>query len=122
MRRAQCREGWHLEAEPINTPDEADDYQRYLVELQADAQAWRNQADAAGQDTTDLDTAIEDLDEEINRAGMRGNILGRTNGKRSRSTKRRQDAPDLPKRQMAKSTLGRSFMGSDGKVYRPSML
>ncbi|MFO7399923.1 MAG: replication initiator protein [Actinomycetales bacterium] len=121
LRMAQCREGWHLEAEPVNIPDEADDYQRYLVELRADAQAWRDRADAAGQDTTDLDAAIEDLDEEINRAGMRGNVLGRISGKRSRSTRRRQDAPDLPKRQMTKTTLGRTFTGSDGKTYRPSM-
>ena len=121
LRMAQCREGWHLEVEPVNTPDEADDYQRYLVELRADAQAWRDRADAAGQDTTDLDAAIEDLDEEINRAGMRGNVLGRISGKRSRSTRRRQDAPDLPKRQMTKTTLGRTFTGSDGTTYRPSM-
>ncbi|GIH65426.1 replication initiator [Microbispora siamensis] len=121
LRRAQCREGWHLEAEPVNLPDNADEYQRHLVELRADAQAWRDEVEKAGGDTTDLDAAIVELDEEINRAGMRGNVVGRTSGKRSRSTKRRQDAPDLPRRQMTKTTLGRTFTGSDGKTYRPSM-
>ncbi len=121
LRRAQCREGWHLDHEPLNLPDNADDYQRHLVELRADAQAWRDEVEKTGGDTADLDAAIVELDEEINQAGMRGNVLGRTSGKRSRSTKRRQDAPDLPKRQMTKTTLGRTFTGSDGKTYRPSM-
>ncbi|WP_063843139.1 replication initiator [Sphaerimonospora mesophila] len=121
LRMAQCREGWHLETEPVNTPDEADNYQRHLVELRADAQVWRDEAEEAGDDTTDLDAALADLDEEINAAGMRGNVLGRTSGKRSRSTRRRQDAPDLPKRQMSATTLGRTFTTKDGKTFRPSM-
>ncbi|WP_433352838.1 replication initiator [Microtetraspora malaysiensis] len=121
LRMAQCREGWHLDHEPVNTPDEADTYQRYLVELRADAQAWRDEAEKAGEDTTDLDAAIGDLDDEINRAGMRGTVLGRTTGKRSRSTRRRQDAPDLPKRTMSATTLGRTFTSPDGKTFRPSM-
>ncbi|WP_248960929.1 helitron helicase-like domain-containing protein [Sphaerisporangium perillae] len=121
LRMAQCREGWHLEAEPINTPDEADDYQRCLVEVRADAEVWRDDAEAAGQQTEELDAAITELDEEINNAGMRGNVLGRTTGKRSRSTKRRQDAPDLPRRKMSATTLGRVFHAPDGKTFRPSM-
>ncbi|MEV0353137.1 replication initiator [Nonomuraea sp. NPDC050680] len=121
LRMAQCREGWHLEAEPAITPDEPNDEQRWLVEFRADVQAQRDQADQAGQDTTDLDELISGLDEEINAAGMRGNVLGRTCPKRNRSTRRRQDAPDLPKRKMAATTLGRTFTGSDGKIYRPSL-
>ncbi|WP_204076645.1 replication initiator [Planotetraspora phitsanulokensis] len=121
LRMAQCREGWHLDHEPVNTPDEPDDYQRYLVELRADAQAWRDQAEGAGTDTADLDAAIADLDAEINDAGMRGNVLGRPSPKRSRSTRRRQDAPDLPKRKMTPSTLGRTFTSSNGRTFRPSM-
>ncbi|GAA1280392.1 hypothetical protein Psi02_72720 [Planotetraspora silvatica] len=121
LRKAQCREGWHLQAEPVNTPNPADEHQRYLVGLRADAQVWRERAEAAGEPTDDLDAAIDDLDEEINGAGMRGNVLGRTTSKRSRSTRRRQDAPDLPKRKMAKTTLGRTFTGSNGKTFRPSM-
>ncbi|MEU8268223.1 replication initiator [Sphaerisporangium sp. NPDC049002] len=121
LRMAQCREGWHLDSEPINTPDEADDYQRCLVEVRADAQVWRDRAEAAGEPTEQLDAAIVELDEEINNAGMRGDVLGRTTGKRSRSTKRRQDAPDLPKRTMSATTLGRVFQSPDGKIFRPSM-
>ncbi|MEU4550373.1 replication initiator [Nonomuraea dietziae] len=121
LRMAQCREGWHLDEEPAITPDPATDEQRWLIEFRADIQAQHDQAERLGEDTTDLDAVIVGLDEEINQAGMRGNVLGRTAPKRSRSTRRRQDAPDLPKRQMTNTTLGRTFTGSDGKVYRPSL-
>ncbi|MEU7862100.1 replication initiator [Nonomuraea sp. NPDC049141] len=121
LRMAQCREGWHLDTEPAITPHEATDDQGWLVEFRADIQAARDHADASGQDTADLDAAIVGIDEEINQAGMRGNVLGRTTGKRSRSTKRRQDAPDLPKRKMTNTTLGRTFTSNDGKTYRPSL-
>ncbi|MGW4793964.1 replication initiator [Nonomuraea sp. NPDC004297] len=121
LRMAQCREGWHLDEEPTITPDEPNDEQRWLVEFRADVQAQRDQADQAGQDTADLDELISGLDEEINAAGMRGNVLGRTIPKRNRSTRRRQDAPELPKRKMINSTLGRTFESADGKTYRPSL-
>ncbi|MBB5130572.1 hypothetical protein HNP84_000260 [Thermocatellispora tengchongensis] len=121
LRMAQCREGWHLDEEPAITPDDPTDEQRWLVEFRADVQAQRDRAAKAGHDTTDLDAAIAGIDAEINAAGMRGNVLSRTAGKRTRSTKRRQDAPDLPRRKMTHTTLGRTFVGSDGKTYRPSL-
>ncbi|MEU4228914.1 replication initiator [Nonomuraea sp. NPDC026600] len=121
LRMAQCREGWHLDHEPAITPDQPNDAQRWLIEFRADAQAQRERAASTGEDTADWDTAIEGIDAEINEADMRGNVLGRTAAKRNRSTKRRQDAPDLPRRAMTKSTLGRTFTSSDGKTYRPSL-
>src|SRR5450432_2084404 len=48
LRAAQCREGWHLDTEPTITPDDPDDTQRWWVELRAEAQQQRDQADAAG--------------------------------------------------------------------------
>ncbi|MEV0623112.1 replication initiator [Nonomuraea sp. NPDC050404] len=121
LRMAQCREGWHLDEEPTITPNEANDEQRWLVEFRSDVQAQRDVADRLGDDTSDLDAVIEGLDAEINEAGMRGNVLGRTTPKRSRSTRRRQDAPDLPKRKMTPTTLGRTFEAPDGRTYRPSL-
>ncbi|WP_084964588.1 replication initiator [Thermoactinospora rubra] len=121
LRMAQCREGWHLDHEPVITPEEATDEQRWLIEFRADMQAQRDHAAAAGGDTTDLDAVLTAIDEEINAAGMRGSVLGRTAPKRVRSTKRRQDAPDLPRRKVASTTLGRTFQAPDGKVYRPSL-
>ncbi|MCA2229012.1 helitron helicase-like domain-containing protein [Nonomuraea aurantiaca] len=121
LRMAQCREGWHLDHEPAITPDEPNDGQRWLIEFRADAQAQRDEAASAGEDTADWDAAIAGIDTEINEAGMRGNVLGRTAAKRNRSTRRRQDAPDLPKRAMTETTLGRTFTSSNGKTYRPSL-
>ncbi|WP_328808895.1 replication initiator [Nonomuraea montanisoli] len=118
---AQCREGWHLDQEPAVTPDEPTDEQRWLVEFRADLQARRDQAAASGEDIADWDAAIEGVDAEINQVGMRGSVLGRTAPKRTRSTRRRQDAPNLPKRRMTATTLGRTFESSVGKVYRPSL-
>jgi hypothetical protein len=121
LRIAQCREGWHLDHEPVITPDEPTDDQRWLVEFRADLQARRDEAEQLGEDTADWDAAIEGVNAEINEAGMRGNVLGRTAAKRVRSTRRRQDAPDLPKRKMTNTTLGRTFAAPDGRVYRPSL-
>src|ERR1700691_6025462 len=62
LRAAQCREGWHLDREPIVQANDADDEQRMWVELRSDAQRGHDEADSAGQDTTEDDKAIGDLD------------------------------------------------------------
>jgi len=41
--------------------------------------------------------------------------------RRVRSTRRRQDAPELPRVPMADRTIGRVFTAPDGRTYRPSM-
>ena len=41
--------------------------------------------------------------------------------RRVRSTRRRQDAPDLPRVPAENRTIGRTFVGNNGRVYRPSM-
>src|SRR5690606_9851004 len=40
--------------------------------------------------------------------------------RRHRSTRRRQDVPDLPRRKVAPRTVGRAFATRNGKTYRPS--
>src|ERR1044071_7528997 len=50
LRAAQCREGWHLDTEPVITPDPPDDLQRTLVELRAETQQNRDRSAAAGLD------------------------------------------------------------------------
>jgi hypothetical protein len=42
------------------------------------------------------------------------------NGRRVRSTRRRQDAPNLPRRTVENRTIGRTFQGRDAAVFRPS--
>ena len=44
LRAAQCREGWHLDTEPVITPDAADDVQRMWTEHRADTQQMRDHA------------------------------------------------------------------------------
>lgn len=83
LRIQQCREGWHLDAEP--PPTEASDAD------EADSVADETAADEGGA------------------------------GRRVRSTRRRQDSPDLPRVHMAEHTVGRTFTSPQGKTYRPSM-
>ena len=63
LRAEQCREGWHLEDEPVIDPDPATDDQQWWLEQRAEAQLLRDQAAAAGEDTADLDELIAELDE-----------------------------------------------------------
>src|ERR1700722_9817581 len=46
LRAAQCREGWHLETEPVMTPDEPDDVQLTWITHRAETQQKRDQAQA----------------------------------------------------------------------------
>jgi hypothetical protein len=121
LRAAQCREGWHLDAEPVIEPDQPTDEQRWWVEKRADAQALRDQAERSGSDTEDLDELVAELDEEISEAGMRGNVLPNRPERRHRSTRRRQDAPPLPKRSPDPRTVGKTYTAPDEKVFRPSL-
>jgi hypothetical protein len=45
---------------------------------------------------------------------------GPERGRRVRSTRRRQDSPDLPRLPVAKRTIGRTYTSTEGKVFRPS--
>jgi hypothetical protein len=128
LRVLQCREGWHLEDEPDPGPAAPDETQEYWLTLRAEAQVQRDRAAVRGEDMTVYDALIGELDAEITRAGIRGTVTTSKSGtdskpkaRRSRSTRRRQDAPDLPKRKIAPRTIGRVFTAPDGKSYRPSM-
>ena len=126
LRVIQCQEGWHLEDEPDPGPPAPDDMQESWLILRAEAQVQRDRVEARGEDVTGYDALIGELDAEITRAGVRGTVTtsrkdGKAKTRRSRSTQRRQDAPDLPKRKIAPKTIGRVFTAPNGKSYRPSM-
>jgi hypothetical protein len=121
LRAAQCREGWHLEDEPDITPDPATEEQRWWIEKRAEAQQLRDQAASAGADTSDFDALMAELDEEIIKAGIRGKAAPAKPARRQRSTRRRQDAPDLPKRKVSARTVGKTYTAPDGKTFRPSL-
>jgi hypothetical protein len=131
LRAEQCRDGWHLEDEPDLTPRPPDEIQEYWLTLRAQAQARRDKTALSGGDTIEMDELIAELDDELAAAGIRGSVTRNTrtgdkdhesrSRRRSRSTRRRQDAPDLPKRPVAARTTGQVFTAPDGKAYRPSM-
>ncbi|MFE6308819.1 replication initiator [Nocardiopsis sp. NPDC057823] len=131
LRRTQCEEGWHLDTEPVVQPDPPTDTQRAWVEQRAMVTAERDRLASTGaasvEDLAALDAAIADLDEEITASGLRGSVTrssdtATTKPRRVRSTKRRQDAPDLPKRPMTRKTVGRAYTDpASGKVFRPSL-
>ena len=123
LRVHQCREGWHLDAEPDLTPDEPNEAQRELATARADITAAREEFRAAGDELSAhaATEAASSVDIELGKAGVRGDIDPPAKTRRARSTRRRQDAPDLPKREMTATTLGRTFTGNDGTIFRPSM-
>jgi hypothetical protein len=120
LRAAQCREGWHLDHEPDLEPGTPTDDQEWWIENRAEAQTRRDQAAASGEDTEDLEELLGELDEEINRAGMRGKVAS-SRQRRHRSTRLRQDAPPLPRRKIDPRTVGKTYTTPDGKTFRPSL-
>ena len=80
-----------------------------------------DQAEKDTEDTEDLDALNAELDQEINRAGIRGNVLPARATRRHRTTRRRQDAAPLPRRKVAARTVGKVYETADGKRFRPSL-
>ncbi len=122
LRIAQCREGWHIEEEPVKITPEVTDHQIELMSARAQMQVDYDQAKEAG-DIEGMDgirEVVADLDTELRSTGVRGRLPAldpAPKAKRQRSTKRRQDAGELPVRKVAKTTVGKQYAGK----YRPSM-
>jgi len=121
LRAAQCREGWHLEHEPVIEPDDPTELQKWWIEKRADVQVMRDDVAPRAEETSEVEELLAELDEEINDAGMRGNVLPNRTQRRHRSTRRRQDAPPLPKRNPDPRTVGKTYTAPDGKTFRPSL-
>jgi hypothetical protein len=127
LRAVQCNQGWHLAEEPVITRADPDEQQRSLMELRARAQTERDQAaetgSSHGEGVEFWDGLLRELDVEIERSGVRGSLKTGEDakGRRTRSTRRRQDAPDLPRRPVDSRTVGKVFRGKDGKTFRPSI-
>jgi hypothetical protein len=123
LRIEQCREGWHLEDEPVAPPAPPDDWQTWLLEKRAEFQQLRDQAQAAGEDIAELEELLGELDQELAATGIRGKSDPGAKGgiRRHRSTRRRQDTPDLPRKKISPRTTGKVYTAPGGKTYRPSM-
>src|SRR6201995_5716212 len=121
LRATQCREGWHLEDEPDFTSGPANQDQEWLILQRAEAQQARDLIASTGDDPADVDELAAELDDQITASGVRGKVAPARPARRHRSTRRRQDAPDLPRRKVAARTIGKTYTAPDGKRFRPSL-
>jgi len=138
LRQAQIRDGWHRDDEPLPPPEPATDEQKALIVLRAHFEFERDTAvrEADWKQVTDLDDAITEVEDAITAEGLRGRVApphttdgegvdqgdAQDKGKRrKRSTRRRQDAPDLPRKPVEARTVGKTYTAPDGSQYRPSM-
>jgi len=133
LRQRQIREGWHRTDEPNPGPAPATEGQRALLTLRAHFEFERAAAERAAQwdQVADLDAAIDEVEQAIAAEGLRGRVAPPRPGdgedrddrqpKRVRSTRRRQDVPDLPRQKVERRTVGRIYVGSNGTVHQPSM-
>ncbi|MFP5069489.1 replication initiator [Pseudonocardia nantongensis] len=120
LRMVQCREGWHLEDEPISRPADPTGEQKDLMAARADLHAAYTDARTAGDEEAcdEIRETITEIDQELRALGVRGRLAPLDPGPQTvrRSTRRRQDAPNLPRRPVEDRTIGRVFGGK----YRPS--
>ncbi|WP_167410091.1 replication initiator [Pseudonocardia alni] len=120
LRMVQCREGWHLEDEPIAKPADPTAAQKDLMTVRADLHAAYTDARAKGdeEECEEIRDTVAEVDAELRALGVRGRLapLDPTPRTVRRSTRRRQDASNLPRRPVEDRTLGRVFGGK----YRPS--
>ncbi|WP_433054218.1 replication initiator [Dactylosporangium sp. CS-033363] len=127
LRKVQIREGWHRTDEPAPGPVPATDGQRRLIGERAQLEHARDEAvrTSAWDLVEQIDTAIRNVEEAIAAEGLRGSVAPAhqkpAEPKRQRTTKRRQDAPALPRQKVDPRTIGRTYAAPDGTEYRPSM-
>ncbi len=122
LRMAQCREGWHLTEEPNFTPTPPTEDQKELMAFRADLVTRYRETVEHGEEgqADELREEIRGVDEELRQLGMRGRLPSPDlpgKAPKKRSTRRRQDAPNLPRKRVAKTTVGREYVGK----FRPSM-
>lgn len=122
LRITQCREGWHAETEPVEPDSDPTEKQVELLTARADLVGQYQQAVAAcDEELADgIRELVRDLDEELRETGLRGRLPGLdavAKDRRRRSTRRRQDVPDLPRLKVAKTTVGKVYAGK----HQPSM-
>ena len=86
-------------------------YKARVLRMQQCAEGWHRTTEP---DQTDHDQAeADDLDQDEEDDG--------DHGRRVRSTRRRQDVPDLPRVPVQNRTVGEVFRSPEGRQYRPSM-
>jgi hypothetical protein len=117
---AQCRDGWHLETEPVIERAKPAEEHAELMAVRADLFAAYAECRAAGDQESceQIADSVAELDDQLRTLGVRGRLTPLESPPKPihRSTRRRQDAPNLPRRPVERRTVGRVFAGR----YRPS--
>ncbi|MGH8940693.1 MAG: replication initiator, partial [Actinomycetes bacterium] len=102
LRMVQCREGWHLADEPVTERTAPSEEQQALLAARADLVAVHAECREIGDEATceQIAESLAELDAELRSLGVRGRLapLDPPPKPVKRSTRRRQDAPDLPRR------------------------
>ncbi|WP_338774799.1 replication initiator [Nocardia vulneris] len=122
LRIQQCREGWHIEEEPVTEKNAPTTQQSQLLAARATlAEEYASAKDDGDTEACDAITElVDELDDELRASGIRGRFPAldpEAKTVRKRSTRRRQAEPGLPRKQVGKTTVGRTYKGK----YRPSM-
>jgi hypothetical protein len=120
LRMAQCREGWHLDTEPVIERTKPTAEQQELMGARADLLAAYAECREIGDEDSSEQIAesVTELDASLRALGVRGRLTPLDPAPKlvKRSTRRRHDAPNLPRRPIQRRTLGQVFAGK----YRPS--
>ena len=120
LRMVQCRQGWHLDEEPVTQRARPSEQHQELMAARADLVAAYTECQLIGDEVSceQIADSVAELDTELRALGVRGRFAPLDSPPKvvKRSTRRRQDAPDLPRRPIDKRTVGRVFAGR----YRPS--
>ena len=121
LRMTQCREGWHLDAEPVpahRAPTAAQKADAHRPGRAARRLPVRPRHDDDQDECEAIRETVAVVDDQLRRMGVTGRLapLDGERRVRKRSTRRRQDAPNLPRRSVEHRTVGRTYAGR----YRPS--
>jgi len=82
-------------------------YKARVLRMHQCAEGWHRTSEPENHMSTDDDGQVDDAEHD--------------SGRRVRSTRRRQDAPDLPRVPVQNRTVGEVFRSPEGREYRPSM-
>jgi hypothetical protein len=112
LRMVQCRQGWHLDTEPIIHRARPTPAQQELMAARADlfAAYARCKANSDEVSCEQIADSVTDLDDKLRASGIRGRLtpLDPPPKPVKRSTRRRQDAPDLPRRRATGRCKGKA--------------
>ncbi len=119
LRATQLREGWCLSEEPVDETVEPTQEQQDLLSARAHLFDQFRQAREDGDDETaeSIRALVAEIDTELRELGVKGRFpsLDEKPRRKAKSTRRRQDVPDLPRRKVEKRTIGEVYNG-----YQPS--